>query len=102
MMLARCLPYLIALLFPLGGIAQPKSIIIEVGLLYNSESNRFVENQMIWIEGNKIKAVGQSIKIPPSAQVIKLTAGTLTPGLIDAHTHLMTNQKLPENLAIDS
>lgn len=101
-MIARCLPYLFALMFPLLGIAQPKSLIIEVGLLYNSESNRFMDNQIIWIEGNQIKAVGQSIKIPPSAQVIKLPAGTITPGLIDAHTHLLTSQKLPENLAVDS
>lgn len=102
MMLARCILYLFALVFPLAGIAQPKSIIIEVGLLYNSESNRFLENQMIWIEGDQIKAVGQSIKIPPTAQVIKLPAGSISPGLIDAHTHLLTNQKLPENLAVDS
>jgi imidazolonepropionase-like amidohydrolase len=88
--------------FPLVGIAQPKSIIIEVGLLYNSESNHFLENQMIWIEGDQIKAVGQPIKIPPTAQVIKLPGGSISPGLIDAHTHLLTNQKLPENLAVDS
>ena len=57
---------------------------------------------MIWIEGDQIKAVGQSIKIPPTAQVIKLPAGSISPGLIDAHTHLLTNQKPSENLAIDS
>jgi imidazolonepropionase-like amidohydrolase len=102
MMLARYILYLFALVFPLVGIAQPQSIIIEVGLLYNSESNRFLENQMIWIEGDQIKAVGQSIKIPPTAQVIKLPAGSISPGLIDAHTHLLTNQKPSENLAIDS
>jgi imidazolonepropionase-like amidohydrolase len=102
MMLARCILHLFALVFPLIGIAQPKSIIIEVGLLYNSESNHFLENQIIWIEGDQIKAVGQSIKIPPTAQVIKLPGGSISPGLIDAHTHLLTNQKLPENLAVDS
>lgn len=102
MKLARCLPHLLACIFPLIGIAQPKSIIIEVGLLYNSESNKFVQNQVIWIEGDQIKAVGTAIKVPPAAQVIKLPTGTITPGLIDAHTHLLTNQKLPENLAVDS
>ena len=102
MMLPKCIPYLFALVFPLVGIAQPKSIIIEVGLLYNPESNHFLENQMIWIEGDQIKAVGRSIKIPPTAQVIKLPGGSMSPGLIDAHTHLLTNQKLPENLAVDS
>jgi imidazolonepropionase-like amidohydrolase len=89
-------------MFPFIGIAQPKSLVIEIGLLYNSESNEFVKNQVIWIEGDQIKAVGSAIKVPPSAQVIKLPTGTITPGLIDAHTHLLTNQKLPENLAIDS
>jgi imidazolonepropionase-like amidohydrolase len=101
-MLSKYLSYLFLLIVPVIGIAQPKPLIIKVGLLYNSESNRFVENQTIWIEGDQIKAVGQTIKIPPSAEIINVASGTITPGLIDAHTHLLTTQKLPENLAIDS
>jgi imidazolonepropionase-like amidohydrolase len=101
-MLSKSILILFGFLFPLGGNAQPKSMIVEVGLLFNSESRQFMKNQVIWIEGDHIKAVGPSIKAPPGAQVIKLTSGTVTPGLIDAHTHLLTNQKLPENLAVDA
>jgi imidazolonepropionase-like amidohydrolase len=81
---------------------QNKPIIIKIGLLYNSESNKFIKNQTIWIEGDRIKEIGPSLKIPSDAQVIELTSGSITPGLIDAHTHLLTKQKLPENLAIDA
>lgn len=101
-MLAKHVAVLCCLLFPFVGIGQDRSLIIEVPLLYNSESNQFMENQKIWIQADRIKAIGPGLKIPPGARLIKLTSGTVTPGLIDVHTHLLTKQKLPENLAIDA
>ena len=101
-MLAQRIFFLSLLLSPFIGKGQDRQIMIEVRWLYDSESNRFTENQKILIEGDRIKAVGSSITTPAGAQVIKLTSGTVTPGLIDAHTHLLTKQKLPENLAVDA
>jgi imidazolonepropionase-like amidohydrolase len=101
-MLAKHMALYFALLIPLLGRGQSKSVFIEVGSFYNSESARFMENQRIWIEGDQIKDIGPSIKIPAGAEVIRLSSGTVTPGLIDTHTHLLCNQKLPENLAIDA
>jgi len=48
-----------------------------------------MENVVVLIEGEKIKAVGQDVAIPPDAQVIDLRRATVLPGLIDAHTHLL-------------
>ena len=83
-------------------MGQDKSIIIKARWLYNSESNRFIENQVIWIEGDHIKAIGPNIQAHPGSKVIQLETASVTPGLIDAHTHLLTSQKLAENLAIDA
>jgi len=43
---------------------------------------------VILIEGDKIVAVEERLDPPVDARVIDATAFTLTPGLVDAHTHL--------------
>jgi imidazolonepropionase-like amidohydrolase len=42
------------------------------------------------IDGEKIKAVGSGITIPPHTKLIDLGGLTLLPGLIDVHTHLLS------------
>jgi imidazolonepropionase-like amidohydrolase len=45
----------------------------------------------ILIENNLIKEVGPNLKAPKDASIIDGQGGTLTPGLIDMHTHIMLN-----------
>ena len=45
----------------------------------------------VLIENNLIKQVGPNIRAPRGADVIDGKGGTLTPGLIDMHTHIMLN-----------
>jgi imidazolonepropionase-like amidohydrolase len=52
-------------------------------------SGKEVSDVVIFIEKNKITAVGSNLKIPDSVQVIALGDVTILPGLIDAHTHLL-------------
>jgi len=47
-----------------------------------------IENGVLLIEDGKIKAVGQGLGIPEGAQVIDAKGKVVTPGLIDAHSHL--------------
>ena len=55
-------------------------------------------NQVILVEGEKIKEVGPNVKIPAGAEVIDLSKLTVLPGLVDAHTHMaMTYKDVPEN-----
>jgi len=42
----------------------------------------------VLIDEGKILAVGEELKLPPEAVVIDVTGKYVTPGLIDAHTHL--------------
>jgi imidazolonepropionase-like amidohydrolase len=91
-------------LFSLNMIAQvPASgaYVLKAGKLYDAEKNVFLKDQEIWVDGNKIKAVGSKLKVPQGTPVISLPNTTITPGLIDAHTHLLMLQKTDENIAVD-
>ena len=51
-------------------------------------SDGIIDNAVILIEDGIIKAVGQDIEIPLDAGIIGLDGMWVTPGLIDAHSHL--------------
>lgn len=51
-------------------------------------SNGILEQGTILIDGYKIAAVGQGLRIPEGAQMIDLSDKWVTPGLIDARTHI--------------
>src|SRR5262249_704500 len=71
---------------------------IRAGRLLDPEAGRIVTNQIIVIEGNKIRDVGPNVAIPAGAQVIDLSGMTVMPGLVDAHNHLaLTYKPEPES-----
>jgi imidazolonepropionase-like amidohydrolase len=45
----------------------------------------------VLVENNLIKQVGPNLTAPSGATVVDGNGGTLTPGLIDMHTHIMLN-----------
>jgi imidazolonepropionase-like amidohydrolase len=100
-MFAKILPVLAACLFSILAGAQTPAILIKASRLYDAEKNIFLDNQQVLVEGNRIKATGTKLDAPAGAIVIDLPDATITPGLIDAHTHLLTVQHLPDNLAVD-
>jgi len=77
---------LVALQF---GMTQTQITAIKCGKLIDGRSDAPRENIVVLIEGNKIKEVGTNVKIPANAKVIDLSAVTVLPGLIDAHTHVL-------------
>jgi imidazolonepropionase-like amidohydrolase len=71
------------------GMAQPQITAIKCGTLIDGKSDTPMENAIVLIEGNKIKEVGKNLAIPANAKIIDLSAATVLPGLIDAHTHVL-------------
>ena len=79
--------------------AQSTNItVIKAGRLIDPESGTASVNQIIIIEGERIRAVGANLAIPAQAMVIDLSKLTILPGLVDAHTHMaITYKEQPEN-----
>ena len=53
-------------------------------------TNGTIENGIVLVEGGKIVAVGADVEIPVDAEIINAKGKYVTPGFIDAHTHLST------------
>ncbi|MGC9140612.1 hypothetical protein [Athalassotoga sp.] len=51
---------------------------------------------IILIDGEKIEKVGlaEEVTIPPKTKIVKVNSGTILPGLIDCHVHLMGERTL--------
>ena len=68
------------------------SIVVRADLLADGSGRAVQSDMSVWIEGDRIHAVGPAAAIdsaaPPDAQRIDLGAACLAPGLIDGHTHL--------------
>lgn len=78
--------------------SPPTIIAIKAGRLIDPETGTATANQVILVEGEKIKAVGSNVAIPGGATVIDLSKLTVLPGLVDAHTHMaLTYKEQPEN-----
>ncbi len=48
-----------------------------------------IEHAVLLVRDGRILAMGPDLPIPPEATVVDFGAGTVLPGLIDAHTHLL-------------
>ncbi|HVF72034.1 MAG TPA: amidohydrolase family protein, partial [Chthoniobacterales bacterium] len=56
--------------------------------LFDGKSKALITNAVVIVEGDKITDAGSNLPIPQGAQVIDLGDATLSPGFMDAHTHL--------------
>jgi imidazolonepropionase-like amidohydrolase len=71
---------------------RPAAIAVKAGRILDVRTGNYLTDQIIWIEGDRIKAVGKAADIqrqmPADATVVDLSNSTVLPGLIDCHVHL--------------
>ena len=76
--------------FPQAQKEPAPSFALKASRLLDGKSDTVVTNAVVLVTGDKITAVGSALAIPKGVQVIDLGDGTLLPGLIDSHTHLLS------------
>ncbi len=70
-----------------GLAQQPRVIALRGGTVYTITKGT-LPNATVLIRDGKIAAVGTAVTVPPDAQVMDATGKHITPGIIDAHSHI--------------
>ncbi len=73
------------------------TIALKAARLFDGKANTLLPNGVVIVQGEKIADAGANIAIPQGAEVIDLGDSTLSPGFIDAHTHLTSDYSQPYN-----
>ncbi len=70
------------------------------GRLYTIEHG-VIEQGIMLLDNGKIAAVGRDVAIPADAQVIDVEGRIVTPGFIDAHTHIGIDEEIHQPIGDD-
>jgi len=74
--------------FGISAHAADETIALKAARLFDGKSSSLLQNGVVIVRGDKIVDAGSNLLIPSGAQVIDLGDATLSPGFMDAHTHL--------------
>src|SRR5438093_2524384 len=71
-----------------SAMAADQTIALKAARLFDGKSRALIQNGVVVVQSDKIIDAGANISIPQDAQLIDLGDATLSPGFMDAHTHL--------------
>ena len=92
---------LILALFGLRAISAQTVAFTNVNVI-PMDKERVLENQTVLVENGVIAEIGKKVKIPKDAQIIDGKGKYLIPGLMDMHTHLLSDgDDYPDSIAED-
>jgi imidazolonepropionase-like amidohydrolase len=91
-MMAHMRALLLLLLIPLGLFSAdnaPKPLLLHPAAVFDGENRH--EGWAVVVEGEQIAAVGPltALALPAGVETVELPGMTLTPGLIEAHSHVL-------------
>src|SRR5262249_28767146 len=69
-------------------VAADEIIALKAARLFDGKSKTLAHDGVVIVQGDKIVNAGSNSPVPQGARVIDLGDATLSPGFIDAHTHL--------------
>jgi imidazolonepropionase-like amidohydrolase len=69
-------------------VAADNVIALKAARMFDGKSRALVQNAVVIVQDGKIVDAGANVATPDGAQVIDFGDATLSPGFMDAHTHL--------------
>jgi len=78
----------ILLFLGVAASAADQTIVLKAARIFDGKSKALIPNGVVVVQGDKIVDVGSNVAVPGDAKVIDLGDMTLSPGFMDAHTHL--------------
>ena len=86
----RILACLVA--FTLACLGADKPRVLKAARMF--DGNKMISPGLVVVVGNKIQAVGAGAAIPAGAEVTDFGDATISPGFMDAHTHLSAESSM--------
>jgi len=71
-----------------GAFAEPEAVVVRHATIWTAGPDGVLESADLLVEDGRIKAVGVDLDAPADAMVIDGTGMHVSPGLIDAHSHI--------------
>ena len=69
-------------------VAPAPVTVLKAAHLFDAAAGKIVSPGLVVVQGDKILAVGANAKVPDGAKVIDLGDATLSPGFMDSHVHM--------------
>src|SRR6266513_902402 len=73
-------------------------IVLKAERMFDGKSTTLMQHGVVIIQGDKIVDVGSNLPVPDGSKVVDLGDATLSPGFMDAHTHLTLDYSGDYNL----